>query len=358
MLCDTAAWKNPGMSDTSQQQQALDSFLRIEKSDDLLGAAEHARATVTLAVASGTSAASTASWWSSICTAALTAALRCLASDSDRWYVSGSVGRGEALPGADLETLVVNTATDPDQLKAAQERAASVHELLARCGFHEDGNGAFAARARFNRSTGAWADGIGQWAKDPASDRGVVMAGMLADARPLADGPDLRHLIGAAVRAQPQALAAMLQDATHLRAHVPSRLRVFGSGGPVDIKQAAVDPVVRIARWAALSCGSEAQTTPERLTAAAGTRFLDADDARLLARCYAIACSIRWRMRAATWTTSGPNVTTHTVDPVDSLDIATLTPSDRTALRSIAREISGVARKLDYLGSTSAFSTW
>ena len=42
----------------------------------------------------------------------------------------------------------------------------------------------------------------------------------------------------------------------------------------------------------------------------------------------------------------------------DRIDLATLSPQDRTALRSIGRELAGVRRKLDYLASTSTFSRW
>ncbi|MCC5582594.1 hypothetical protein IMZ11_44115, partial [Microtetraspora sp. AC03309] len=136
----------------------------------------------------------------------------------------------------------------------------------------------------------------------------------------------------------------MLQDATFARAYIPSRLRTLTSGdGRVDIKHAAVDPVVRIARWAGLSCGSDALATADRLGAAAGTRYLDPDDARALAKCHAIGSSIRWRVRAARWDSAGSDA--H-VD--EHIELSDLPPQDRTALRSIGRELTGVRRKLDY----------
>lgn len=111
--------------------------------------------------------------------------------------------------------------------------------------------------------------------------------------------------------------------------------------------------MVRIARWAALSCGSDALPTADRIAAAAGTRYLDPDDARVLAKCHAIGSSIRWRVRAARWNPTGSD------DRVDErVEMSDLSPQDRTALRSIGRELTGVRRKLDYLASTSTFSTW
>ncbi|CQD12707.1 cyclic nucleotide-binding protein [Mycolicibacterium conceptionense] len=304
-------------------------------------------------------AASLAQAWSAVARAALSTAAR-LVAPGIRWYASGSVGRGDALPGSDLETVAVRG--DDITLESALAQAAHAHELLACCGFRADDNGAVASRVRFNRTAQEWAAGIGRWAADPTSesgcgwiptsDRGVSWSGCWPP-RALGDGPDLRDQAGIAVRAQPRALVAILQDATYPRAYIPSRLRALTSGDArIDIKHAAVDPVVRIARWAALSCGSDALPTAERIGAAAGTRYLDPDDARVLAKCHAIGSSIRWRVRAARWDTNSEA-------PADEhVELSNLSPQDRTALRSIGRELSGVRRKLDYLASTSTFSTW
>ncbi|OLP04005.1 hypothetical protein BVU76_02905 [Mycolicibacterium porcinum] len=319
---------------------------------DLVAAAASAHDAVKQVIDTRAGAASVAEAWSTIARAALSTAARLVAPGMD-WYASGSVGRGDALPGSDLETLVVRRSAVTAESALAQ--AAHVHDLLACCGFRADDNGAIASRARFNRTAQDWAIGIGRWATDPAADRGVVMIGLLTDAVPvepiLGGDTDLRDQVGIAARAQPTSLAAMLQDATFARAFIPSRLRVLTSGdGGVDIKLAAVDPVVRIARWAALSCGSDALPTAERIAAAAGTRYLDADDARVLAKCHAIGSSIRWRVRAARWNSD--------VDVDERVELSELPPQDRTALRSIGRELTGVRRKLDYLASTSTFSSW
>ncbi|MBX8691878.1 hypothetical protein GO011_31000 [Mycobacterium sp. 20091114027_K0903767] len=320
--------------------------------NDLVTAAATAHDAVKQVIDTRVGAASVAEAWSAVARAALSTAARLVAPGMD-WYASGSVGRGDALPGSDLETLVVRSSDVT--VESALAQAAHVHDLLACCGLRADDNGAVASRVRFNRTAQEWAIGIGRWAADPAADRGVVMIGLLADAVPvepvLGGNIDLRDQVGIAARAQPASLTAMLQDATFARAYIPSRLRVLTSGdGGVDIKLAAVDPVVRIARWAALSCGSDALPTADRIAAAAGTRFLDADDARVLAKCHAIGSSIRWRVRAARWASDA--------DVDERVELSELPPQDRTALRSIGRELTGVRRKLDYLASTSTFSSW
>ncbi|MFV8053121.1 putative nucleotidyltransferase substrate binding domain-containing protein [Mycobacterium sp. 48b] len=323
---------------------------------ELVTAAAAAHDAVKMVIDTRVGAASVAEAWSAVSRAALSTAAR-LVSPGIAWYASGSVGRGDALPGSDLETLVVRGADVTAESALAQ--AAHVHDLLACCGFRADDNGAVASRVRFNRTAQDWAVDIGRWAADPAADRGVVMLGLLSDAVPAGStfggGPDLRDQAGIAARAQPAALAAILQDSTFARAYVPSRLRVLtSSDSGVDVKLAAVDPVVRIARWAALSCGSDALTTADRIAAAAGTRYLDADDARVLAKCHAIGSSIRWRARAARW----PAADGDSAGIPERVELSELSPQDRTALRSIGRELSGVRRKLDYLASTSTFATW
>lgn len=296
----------------------------------------------------GARAATVSQGWSALLRAALRTAAGLIAPPAGTWYASGSVGRGEALPGSDLDTLFVRDETTPAE--AALHHALQVHDLLSACGIHGDEKGVTAARSRFNRSAAQWAEGIDRWAADAAADRGVVMIGLLADAVPVIDGPDLAGQVGAAVRTHPDALASMLQDATHVRAYVPSRLRVLTNrDSSVDIKAATVDPVVRVARWAALSSGSSARGTGERIRDAAGSRFLDDEDADLLTRCHAIGSSIRWRMRAAQWVSQ---------EVTDHVAMSAFSPQDRTALRSIGRDVTGLQRKLDYLASTSAFSPW
>jgi CBS domain-containing protein len=322
---------------------------------DLLSGAVQAHDAVTEFIAARAGAARVAESWSALVRTALSAAARLVGAEDGAWYASGSVGRGDALPGSDLETLFVRA--DDSTPDAALAHAARVHELLGACGFRGDDNGAVAARVRFNRTAREWADAISYWSADPAADRGVVMIGLLADALPVTAGADLRGQAGTAARAQPAALAAMLQDATYVRAHVPSRLRLLTSGDDgVDIKLAAVDPVVRIARWAALSCGSDALSTRDRLRDGAGSTYLDSLDARELDKCHAIGSSIRWRVRAARWDAAQPG--NHRGEFEDRVDLSVLSPQDRTALRSIGRELNGIRRKLDYLASTSAFSTW
>jgi CBS domain-containing protein len=140
----------------------------------------------------------------------------------------------------------------------------------------------------------------------------------------------------------------MLQDATAARAIIPSRLRVFATqDDTVDLKLAAVDPIVKIARWAALSAGSNAISTMERLNDSATAKVLDADDASTLRDCYFSLSRIRWRVRAGAWI-NGERIT-------ERVSLSDLAPAERAALRTVGREVSGIRRKLSFLASTSSF---
>ncbi|WP_280825116.1 putative nucleotidyltransferase substrate binding domain-containing protein [Mycobacterium sp. OTB74] len=286
--------------------------------------------------------------WSRVLRGSIAAAVRLTAVDLPwTWFVSGSVARGEAMVRSDVETLIVladSADQDADQRPDHANvlaRAAEVHALLERCGVRADANGVLASRRRFCRTNASWLEGIARWAADPWEDRGVVMTGILADARAVTGPSDdlLRAQVVRAARANYPVRQYMLQDATTLRAVFPSRLRMLtNQSDTVDLKLAAFDPLVKIARWAALSAGSTAVSTLDRLDAAGSANVLDDDDVSSLKDCFTWLLRFRWTSRTG-----------------DSVVVSQLPPKDRATLRSVAREVAGVSRKLTYLASTSAF---
>ena len=290
--------------------------------------------------------------WSAVLRHTVSAGVR-LAGPADwSWFVSGSAARGEAVPGSDVETMIVLGDEVDDAGKAELlDRAAQVHALLERCGVRGDGNGVLAGRPRFCRRRSSWADGIERWCAEPERDRGVVMTGLMADAIGLdAGAADLLRdqAVAAAGRHYP-VRQAMVQDATAVRATIPSRLRLFVSGSDtVDVKRAVIDPVVKIARWAALSAGSAVLSTRERLDRGQAAGLLDADDAAVLHECHLWLLRFRWHRHLAALR-AGRAVG-------DVVALGDLSPQDRAALRSVARDVFGVMRKLSYLSSVSAFA--
>ena len=301
-----------------------------------------------------TPAAALAGAWSEVLRHGVAAAVRLAGAADWTWFVSGSVARGEAAPGSDVETMVaLGDSVDDDAKTALLARAADVHALLERCGILGDANGVLASRPRFCRRVSSWSEGIQRWTADPREDRGVVMTGLMVDSTvvwPVGGLPEdvLRTQTVAAARRSYPMRQAMLQDATAVRASIPSRLRVFAThSDTVDLKLAAVDPVVKIARWAAVSAGSDALSTYGRLDDAAAARVLDSDDVSSLRDCLGWLVRFRWRMRAAAFL-DGRRVS-------DMVKLSELAPQERAVLRSVAREVAGISRKLDYLASTSAF---
>lgn len=259
------------------------------------------------------------------------------------WFVSGAVGRGEAVPGSRLETLVSLSDDVDDAGKArALVLAADVHAVLERCGLPLDGHGVLASRSRFCRRDVSWEDGIERWAADPAADRGVVMIGLLADAWSVTEaarGERLRPLVIAAARRHAAARTAMLRDAASVRAGIPSRLRILATQDDrVDLEAALIDPIVKIARWGALSAGSHALSTTDRLNHAAAGSVIDTDDASTLCDCYGALSRIRWSRTTAPWLAGGP------VD--DTVSMSGLAPQERATIRTVAREVGAVRRKL------------
>lgn len=259
------------------------------------------------------------------------------------WFVSGAVGRGEAVPGSRLETLVSLSDDVDDAGKArALVLAADVHAVLERCGLPLDGHGVLASRSRFCRRDVSWEDGIERWAADPAADRGVVMIGLLADAWSVTEaarGERLRPMVIAAARRHAAARTAMLRDAASVRAGIPSRLRILATQDDrVDLEAAVIDPIVKIARWGALSAGSHALSTTDRLNHAAAGSVIDTEDASTLCDCYGALSRIRWSRRTAPWLAGGP------VD--DTVSMSGLAPQERATIRTVAREVGAVRRKL------------
>jgi signal-transduction protein with cAMP-binding, CBS, and nucleotidyltransferase domain len=174
------------------------------------------------------------------------------------------------------------------------------------------------------------------------SDRGI--AATIGDIDASSDEAQLRA-------GMERGLAAV---AAELRAHTPapalaaawSEVLRHGLATAVDLKL-AIDPVVKIARWAVLATGSDALSTLARLDAAAAARVLDADDVSSLRDCIAWLLRFRWRTRAGAFL-DGRRVS-------DVVSLSETPPQERAMLRSVAREVSGISRELTYLASTSAF---
>ncbi|MFT4199362.1 DUF294 nucleotidyltransferase-like domain-containing protein [Gordonia sp. (in: high G+C Gram-positive bacteria)] len=291
-------------------------------------------------------ASAAADWWSGIVRASVAGAARLIGPPTGvdwQWFVTGSCGRREGLPGADVETLVV-FAGDEAHGPQVRTAAAHVHDLLERAGLPPDGNGAIASRARCCRTAEQWSAVIDEWAQHPEIDRGVVMAGLTLDASAVDEGGgpdvDLAAEMRAAAAAHPQLARAMAQDCSAVREAVPARLSVLTRrADSVDVKRAILDPIVRLARLRAVLDGAGVQSTHGRLSVAGAA--LPQIDWAALARAHVEGTSIRWSLRRDGW----PDRRLSS----DLVPLRDLAPHDRARVRSAGREVLGAQRVLRYV---------
>ena len=110
----------------------------------------------------------------------------------------------------------------------------------------------------------------------------------------------------------------MLQESPPTRARLRSVRDVFARRDTFDVKTHALLPIVNLARWSALSVGSAALATTERLQAAAGSA-----------------------MR-----------------PADLLSRERLSPIDRSMLAQAVREIAAAQRRMDNVSAYLPASEW
>jgi len=261
-------------------------------------------------------------------------------------WVTGSIGRDEAVPGSDVETVaVLGTGSPGSQVR----RAAATVDLDGPPSW-APASPVTAADHRFTLDPAGWATLAESSASDPSAARGLVVLGLLADARPLLDSsPDPELLPRLAVRAvtdHPAVLDDLLTDALSVTASTPARpSSLFRPHPVVDLKGCVTTPLVKIARWAGLRAGSYARGTVARLTDGVDDRVLDPEHWAELRRAVAVLAELRWavRLRADPDTPGG-----------DRVPLTALTPTERAALRTAVRSVAGAQRTLVYLRSAGA----
>ncbi|NNG95897.1 putative nucleotidyltransferase substrate binding domain-containing protein [Gordonia araii] len=327
-----------------------DAVAAISQADDRIGLSESIRSArdVLAMAARQADAAQAAEWWSALVVEAVAAAVRVIGAPAGvewEWFVTGSCARGEGLPGADVETLI-RFGPDADRRRDVLAAAADVHDVLERAGIAPDGNGAIGSRARCCRTDEGWREATDSWAADPATDRGVVMAGLTLDALPVTGTGEsswLAQTMLAACRRHPALAAAMAQDCSAVREVVPARLAVLTRrADTVDIKQAVVDPIVRLARLKSVLGDSGERSTQGRLTAPDGV--LTDIDWPALTHALTAATGLRWALRRDRWM-GGRSVG-------DVVALSELAPHERALLRGAGREVMGAQRVLAYVAAT------
>jgi CBS domain-containing protein len=109
-------------------------------------------------------------------------------------------------------------------------------------------------------------------------------------------------------------------------------------GDHLDIRRAAVIPIVELARWAGAAAGITEGTTAERLNGAAAAGVLSDADARTLSEAFELAHELRISHHMEQLSAGGR--------PDDQLEPSALSALTRDHLRDVFRAVSGVQRGL------------
>ena len=277
-----------------------------------------------------------------------------LSVDAFTWLSLGSNGRREAVLSSDVDSA---TAFDDSVSDAEIDRYRSafgeVYEVLARAGLSGDEHGATARHRLFARTNAAWRAAGEEWMAAPAEHNGAMMASLLVDGRPIHGDPGLPAVarVFGDLRRHPGTMRLLLQESLSKRAKLrPMRHILARQPDTFDIKRHALLPVVNIARWAALSVGSAALPTTERLRAASGSAMMPDEHANTLIEVFGVLQRLRLRYQLMQHRAGDR--------PSDLITMSRMSSIDRSVIAQAVREISTVQRRMDNISQFVPAEAW
>ncbi len=277
-----------------------------------------------------------------------------LSADAFTWLSLGSNGRREPVPSSDVDSAVAfDDAVSGAEIVAYRAAFAEVSAVLATAGLSADGHGTTAHEPLFSRTNAEWRAAGEQWLADPVEHNGAMMTSLLVDGRPIHGDPGLPAVIRvfSDLRGHPGTMRLLLRESLARRARMRSAWGVFARRpDTIDIKAHAVLPVVNMARWAALSVGSAALPTTERLRAAAGSAMLPEEAAGILIEVFDVLQRLRLRYQLAQFRAGEP--------PTNVITVARLSPIDRSVLAQAVREIAAVQHRMDNVAQFVDIREW
>ncbi|MGI3784031.1 MAG: putative nucleotidyltransferase substrate binding domain-containing protein [Janthinobacterium lividum] len=270
------------------------------------------------------------------------------------WLSIGSNGRREAVPSSDVDSAVSFDDDLPPATVAELRRAfGEVHVLLARAGLGHDQHGAAAYRPDFSRTKREWRSAAQGWLDNPIVNQGAMMTSLLVDARPVWGDTGLPAVarVFNDLRAHPLTMQLLLKESLAYRARMRS-VRDLLARRPetFDIKAHALLPITNIARWGALSAGTAALPTSERLRESGTSEMLPAAQARTLADVFEVLQGVRLEAQLDQIGRGEP--------ASDVLRLEHLSPLDRSVIASAVREIAAVQRRMDNLTAWLPAEEW
>ncbi len=234
------------------------------------------------------------------------------------WVAVGAQARRELTPASIARGAVV--CHDPPPA----EWMRSVGEVMRACGFP----GEIVAR-----STEEWTHAIGEDELELSVliERRALW-GTPIDPLPAPEGPARDAVVAALARRVLAAVPPTGFDADS----------VLEEGGGrsdrLDIRLAAVAPIVELARWGSTVAGVFEGSTPERLLAAAAGGALSEAEARTLADAFDLALELRIGHHMSRVAAGQP--------PDDEIEPAEISPLMRDTLRDVFRAVTTVQRRL------------
>ena len=277
-----------------------------------------------------------------------------LSVDAFTWLSLGSNGRREAVPSSDLDSAAAFVdATSPEEIAAYRVVFGEINRALSDAGLRRDEHGASTERASFTRTNAEWRAAGQQWLAAPEKNQGAIMTSLLVDARPVYGDPGLPAVskVFGDLRRHPATMRLLLQESLARRAKLRSIRDVLARRtDSFDVKAHALLPIVNIGRWAALSVGSAALPTTERLRAAAGSEMLPHAQADTMAEVFDVLQRLRLQHQLAQLRSGQP--------PNDTLLMDQLSPLDRSVIASAVREISQVQRRMDNIAAYVSPDAW
>ena len=234
------------------------------------------------------------------------------------WVAVGSQARRELTPASIARGALVCSEAPP------QEWRDAAADALKRCGLTDE---------IVARTPAGWTE------VDPDDELGLTV---LVERRSLWGTPrEPLPVAGNGVRDQ-------VVDALARRALAFDPPTGFDAGGVLDaagrrselldIRRAAVIPIIELARWAGAAAGLAEGSTPERLTAAAADGVLSDADARTLTDAFELALELRIGHHMEQLS-AGQR-------PDDQLAPAAISPLMRDHLRDVFRAVAAVQRGL------------
>ncbi|HEV7177160.1 MAG TPA: putative nucleotidyltransferase substrate binding domain-containing protein [Solirubrobacteraceae bacterium] len=234
------------------------------------------------------------------------------------WVAVGSLARRELTPASRAQGALVCSEPPPEGWSEA------VSAALASCGLE----GTIVAR-----SGAQWlqADGADELSLTVLIERRVLW-GTPRDPLPVAEGEEHDRVVGALLRRALDYSPPTGFDADRV-------LELDGTRSDIlDIRRAAVIPIVELSRWAGAAAGVMEGSTPDRLRGAGAAGVLDDSDAQTLVDAFELALELRidHHMRQLAQGEA----------PDDRIQTAAISPLTRDYLRDVFRAVTAVQRRL------------